>query len=59
MFVCLFLDVFGEVGEDGAGGMLLGWGRARVCGGCCFMCVCSAAAALEIDEYAIVLPFYL
>lgn len=32
----------------GAEGMLLGRGRARVCGGgggCCFMGVCSAAAA--------------
>lgn len=66
MFVCLFIYVFGEVGEKGAGagagGVLLGRGRARVCGGgdgCCFMGVCSAAAAPQIDDYAIVLPFYL
>lgn len=57
----MYLRGSGLGGGDGGGraGMHPGWGRARVCDGGRFMRVCSAGAALEIDEYAIALPFYL
>lgn len=57
--VRLFTYVFAGVGGRGGGGDAPELGSRSVCDGGCFMRVCSADAELEIDEHAIVLPFYL